>query len=401
MQNRNRVRAISTLLVAVVVIVIVVVAAVAGYFALANSSPTSLTTSSTSTTTSSAAQARQSSASSTTSSQSSTPVTFALSVGKTINELDFWTAANAGFWQQQGLQVTLQPFSGVPPEMQAAASGQVQIGFAPFSGVLQAESHGAKIKVVATESLQDDWVLIVSNKSTYTSFAQMKGATIGVNAIGAVTDIVLHVLAQHYNFTVGQDIKEAPIGGLQAELAALVTNQTQGFFWTVDQAELIQSSGNGRILLSMDSILPDFSVGTIFASDSMIANQPNLVTKIIQGEVNSMANLLANQSFAVQMAVNYLGLPTAVAQSVVNQTVNRSSYYLLNASVNPSVIRTMNLQRSLLVQLNISSSASLLQVNQTYTTQFVPMTPQNVSPSLSLLPASYLAISSAEVLELE
>lgn len=182
--------------------------------------------------------------------------------------------------------------------MQAAASGQVQIGMAPSSSVLLAASHGAKIKIVAALGYQDDWDLIVSNKSSYTSFAQMKGATFGVNAIGAVTDIVLHVLAQRYNFTIGRDIYEAPIGGLQAELAALVTNKTQGFFWTADQAELIQYHGAGRILLDMSSILPYFDVGTIFASDSLIAQQPNVVTNIIQGEVNSQEYLKANQSFA-------------------------------------------------------------------------------------------------------
>ncbi len=283
--------------------------------------------------------------------------------------------------------------------MQAAASGQVQIGMAPSSSVLLAASHGVKIKIVAALGYQDDWDLIVSNKSSYTSFAQMKGATFGVNAIGAVTDIVLHVLAQRYNFTIGRDIYEAPVGGFQVELAALVTNKTQGFFWTADQAELIQYHGYGRILLDMSSILPYFDVGTIFASDSLIAQQPNVVTNIIQGEVNSQEYLKANQSFADEMAANYLGVPNVVAQTLVNDTLNTPSYYLLNGSITPLVTQIMNYQRSLLIQLNVSNN--LLQVNQIYTMQFVPVSPENTLPSLNILPETYPVIIPADVVELQ
>ena len=75
-----------------------------------------------------------------------------------------------------------------------------------------------------------------------------------------------------------------------------------------------------------------------------------------------------------------------LSNTAANQTVTEafgSGQFSTDGAFTPTVVQGMNLVRSTMLQLNVSSS--LPPVNQTYSTQFVPITPQTVSPTLAIL----------------
>ncbi|HZW56959.1 MAG TPA: ABC transporter substrate-binding protein [Nitrososphaerales archaeon] len=382
----------------VVIVVIIVIAAIAGVILLSSttttttppttSSYTSASTTSSVPTTSSSSSSSSSSAT-TSASSSLTPVTFGLSVAITIEYLPEYVAAHGGFWQQQGLNVNLQPFQGDGAHMQAVSSGQVQIGEASYVGELNAISKGVPIKAIAMGLQQADMVLIVSNTSKYTDPSQLKGATIGVTTAGSATDMMFHLLAAHYNFTIGTDIKELTAGGLTSQLAALTTNKTQGFFWTYETGYQLQTSGDARILLFMNTIIPNWAENTIYATNSLISQNPTLVKKVLQGVYNALAYMETNKTYAVQMAEQYMSLSPQAANKTMTEAF-ASGQFSTDGNFTSQIIGGMNLARTLMLNLNISSS--LVPVNQSFTTQFVPITPQNVSPSPSaILPRLFVA----------
>lgn len=378
-------RGISTVAVAIVVVIIIVIAAAAGYFLLI-SGPSSTTTSSTTTTTTSSPPT--STTTTTTSASSTTNVKFGLSVAVTIEYLPEYVAAHGGFWNQQGINVTLTPFQGDGAHMQAVSGGEVSIGEASFVGELNAISKGVPIQAVAMGLQQADMILIVSNTSHYTSASQLKGATIGVTSSGSATDMMFHLLAQHYNFTIGTDIHELAVGGLSAQLAALTTNKTQGFFWTYETGYQLQGLGDAKILLFMNTIIPNWAENTIYATNSLISSNPQLIQKVLQGIYNALAYMQANQTYAVQEAEQYMNLsPQAANQSI--QEAFSIGQFSTDGVFTQAIIGGMNTARSLMLQLNISSS--LVPVTQAFTTQFVPVTAQNVSPSMATASGLFVA----------
>ncbi len=273
--------------------------------------------------------------------------------------------------------------------MQAVSSGQVQIGEASYVGELNAISKGVPIKAIAMGLQQADMVLIVSNTSKYTDPSQLKGATIGVTTAGSATDMMFHLLAAHYNFTIGTDIKELTAGGLTSQLAALTTNKTQGFFWTYETGYQLQTSGDARILLFMNTIIPNWAENTIYATNSLISQNPTLVKKVLQGVYNALAYMETNKTYAVQMAEQYMSLSPQAANKTMTEAF-ASGQFSTDGNFTSQIIGGMNLARTLMLNLNISSS--LVPVNQSFTTQFVPITPQNVSPSPSaILPRLFVA----------
>lgn len=244
-----------------------------------------------------------------------------------------------------------------------------------------AATNGAPFKSVGVNLQQADMVLIVANNSKYTSPNQLKGATIGVTSLGSLTDIMFHVLAKQYNFTIGTDLHELALGGFQAQLAALTTNHTQGFFWTYDQGYALENKGAGRILVFMSSLLPSWITETMYASNSMITNHPDLVKKVLQGWYNAVAYMKSNESFAVQMTEQYMSVPASVATQIVKQAFFSSGNFSSSGQFTADAIQSMNYVRNLMISLNITSN--ILPVSQYYTTQFVPVTPQNVKPTFA------------------
>ncbi len=306
-------------------------------------------------------------------------IEFGTSVAISEEFIPSYVALNGGFWKQLGINVTIVPFQGDPAQMKAVSAGQIQFGSTGLEGGLIAATNGAPFKAVAVTLQQADMVLIVANNSKYTSPSQLKGATIGVTSLGSLTDIMFHILAKQYNFTIGTDIHESALGGFQPQLAALSTNHTQGFFWTYDQGYALENNGGGKILIFMSSLLPSWITETLYASNSMITNNPDLVKKVIQGWFNAVAYLESNRTYADQMTSQYMNVPSSVAAQIVDQAFFAPGAFSSDGQFTTGAVNATNYVRNLMLSLNITNN--LLPVSQYYTTQFVPVTTQNVTPT--------------------
>ncbi len=381
---------ISTVAVAVIVIIIIVIAAAAGFFLLTSGPSSTSTTSSTTTTTTTSSVVPTSTTTTTSTTSTPTNVKFGLSVAVTIEYLPEYVAAHGGFWNQQGINVTLTPFQGDGAHMQAVSAGEVSIGEASYVGELNAISKGVPIKAVAMGLQQADMILIVANTSHYTSANQLKGATIGVTTAGSATDMMFHLLAQHYNFTIGTDIHELAVGGLTAQLAALTTNKTQGFFWTYETGYQLQALGDAKILLFMNTIIPNWAENTIYATNNLISSNPTLIQKVLQGIYNAIAYMQANQTYAIAEAQQYLSLTPQAANQSITEAFS-TGQFSTDGMFTQAIIGGMNTARSLMLELNVSSS--LVPVTQSFTTQFVPVTAQSVAPSMASASGLFIAPS--------
>ena len=364
-------------IIAIVVIIIIIVAAGAAYALVLRGTNTSTQTSSSTNTQVS------SSATATSSSNSTQTVNFGIDVAQSEEFIPVYAAEHGGFWKQEGVNVNVVSFPGGAPHMQGVAAGEVQMGSASPVGQLIAASHGTAMTAVAVNLPQADMTVIIQNSSKYTDPSQLKGATIGVTSLGSYTDLMAHVLANHYNFTLGTDIHEAALGGLQAQLAALTTNKTQAFIWTYDEAYVLQSKGDAKILFFMSSILPVWPAECYYATNSLISSNPTLVHKVLQGLTNAVAYMKSNRTYAAQVTTQYLGVSSTVAGQIVDKAFFGNSSFSSDGQFTPQIVDALNVLRTTMLNLNVSSN--LIPISQYYTSQFVPLTAQSVSPQASMI----------------
>ncbi|MDG7001146.1 MAG: ABC transporter substrate-binding protein [Nitrososphaerota archaeon] len=366
------------------IIAMVVVAIIAGggvYGVMASISSTVTSTLTSTVTSTSLSTSTPSPTTSTTSQVTTTKIVFGLSV-TSYEYLPEYAALAGGFWSRLGLDVTLQPFQGDGPQMQAAASGQINVGEASYGGELLAESHGIGIKVVSVAMPEPDMVVIVAKNSSYTNPNQLSGATVATTSSGSVTDIMFHIFAAHFNYTIGKNIYEIT-PGYSGQLAALEAGKVQAIVDAYDTAYALEAAGAGRILYNMSAIVPQWLENAVYASNSLISSNPSAIQNLLQGMYNAEAYIRSNNTWGVQVAMQYLHLNSTVAQEDVSALLS-PGILSSNGLFTTQVINGMSYERSQMLALNVSST--LIPANQSYVTQFVPITVQNQEP-LSFVPS--------------
>jgi ABC-type nitrate/sulfonate/bicarbonate transport system substrate-binding protein len=312
------------------------------------------------------------------SSGTATNLVFALPASPTSEAIPAYVAVHGGFWKQLGLNVTLGVYTGsAMPD--AISAGQIQFGFVSFLTGFNFAGKGIPIKYVGVGDIPNAMVLIVGNSSKYHSVQDLNGGSVGVTSLGTLTDVMFHILKSYYNL----NIKEVALGGLQAQLAALQTNKSQAFFWTYDQGYVLENQGVARILANTTTISGNWVNDGIFSTNSVIQNNPGLVKKVLQGWLNAVAYCTANQTYCIQQTMAYMNAPQPVAKNIVLQDFFSPGNFSSDGAFTPAIQTSLDHIRSIDLQFNLSSS--LPPSSSMYTTQFTPLAPQNVKPSMEII----------------
>ena len=135
-----------------------------------------------------------------------------------------WTAKVGGFFDEQGLDVTLTRIQAGPPVMGAIQSGEVPLAFAGAQQIIEADLKGGDFVIVAG-------FLDILGQSIYVPASierpeQLKGGAIGVSNYGAITHVAGQVGVKYLGLD-GQ-VTFLATGGPPETLAAISTGKVQG-----------------------------------------------------------------------------------------------------------------------------------------------------------------------------
>ncbi|WP_410872931.1 ABC transporter substrate-binding protein [Nocardia sp. A7] len=133
----------------------------------------------------------------------------------------YW-ADEKGFFEREGLTVTLEPIQGGPIGIQKVASGELDFSIANSISAAIAQSRKTPITtVVHTSSLGDrSGILYVAPESPITSIADIDGKTVGVNTTNNIGDVTIANLATDRGVQIEPRYVEVPfpemLPGVQA-----------------------------------------------------------------------------------------------------------------------------------------------------------------------------------------
>ncbi len=183
-------------------------------------------------------------------------VIFGTPVGPTAENTPLVVGINQSYFSSQGVNVTWDPFSGGADMMQAASSGQIQMGIGSTAIIIQSMASGVPIVMVGPQFQYPDFLLAVNANSTITNISQLKGGSIAAVGPTSVQVLLIYALAKAENWTVGKDIKIAIIPGLSAEIAALKTGAIQALAWTAEVTYTLAEKNQVRILANFGQFIP-------------------------------------------------------------------------------------------------------------------------------------------------
>ena len=228
--------------------------------------------------------------------------------------------AESGIFRKHGLDVEISSFGGDAKMMQALAAGGIDIalgGGPAFATIVK----GTPMKAVAAlANAPNTIMLVVLKDGPIKSAADLKDKTVSVSTAGSLTFWLTMQLSRSQGW--GNDgIKITPLGASAAQIAALKTKQIDGV--TTDSVTVYKlvEEGSGRILVKFGDRVKDFHVHVIYASDKLIAGNPDGLKAFLAGWMETIRFMGDNKDKSIDIAAQRTGVSKAVATEGYNDTM--------------------------------------------------------------------------------
>lgn len=227
-----------------------------------------------------------------------TPVTFQLNWVAGGANAGFAAAVAEGFYRDVGLDVTLVQGNGSGNTAQLVANGRSEIAYADAVAVSQLIAKGAPMKVLSTVYQSNPNEVSALKKTGIKSIKDLAGKKVGVPS-GSSQTTMLPLLLKANN------LKEADVNLINMPPTAMVPSLLQGqvdaILGSVDsyQIQLEAQGAQTDNFMFADHGVPTVST-SIFASDSYIKNNPEVIKKFIAASLKGWYFALDNPEKAVK-----------------------------------------------------------------------------------------------------
>lgn len=132
-----------------------------------------------------------------------------------------------GYYEEEGIDVTVQAMAGASAAVQMLTTGQAEFTSHGTAGLFSAVGQGVAVKGFISQ-IPDYFVSIaVLKNSPYTSFEQLKGKTIGINAEGGSPQLVMRGILKKLGWDLQKDIQFLAVGTSLPALDALQKDRVQ------------------------------------------------------------------------------------------------------------------------------------------------------------------------------
>jgi len=227
-----------------------------------------------------------------------TPITFQLNWVAGGANAGFAAAVAEGFYRDAGLDVTLVQGNGSGNTAQLVANGRSEIAYADAVAVSQLIAKGAPMKVLSTVYQSNPNEVSALKKTGIKSVKDLAGKKVGVPS-GSSQTTMLPLLLKANN------LKESDVNLINMPPTAMVPSLLQGqvdaILGSVDsyQIQLEAQGAQTDNFMFADHGVPTVST-SIFASESYIKNNPEVVRKFIAASLKGWYFALDNPEKAVK-----------------------------------------------------------------------------------------------------
>jgi NitT/TauT family transport system substrate-binding protein len=225
-----------------------------------------------------------------------------------------------GIFKKRGVDVEISAFGGDARMMQALAADGIDIalgGGPAFATIVK----GSPMKAVAALANAPNTIMMVVLKGGPIKTADdLRDKKVSVSTAGSLTYWLTMQLSRAKGWGT-EGIRIVPLGAAAAQIAALKTRQVDGV--TTDSVTVynIVEEGSGRILVKFGDSVKDFHVHVIYASDKLIAGNPEGLKAFLAGWMESIRFMRDNKDRAIALAAEKTGVSKAVATEGYNDTM--------------------------------------------------------------------------------
>jgi ABC-type nitrate/sulfonate/bicarbonate transport system substrate-binding protein len=269
-----------------------------------------------------------------------------------------------GLFAKQGLDIESVDLAGDAKVQQALAAGSIDFGLGSGPGMAFSIKGSPGIAVAAFAGPPRSISAIVLHNSPIDKVSDLKGKLIAVSTTGSLSDWLAKQMAIQEGW--GQDgIRAAPLGAIPTSIAALKTKQVDAVVLATEAGFLLEEQKEGRVLVTMDRYAPDFITHVVFAQKSLVASNPALVSRFLQGFFAAIAFVTTHKEETSKLAERVLHQSPALARRVYDF---EAGMFIDDGRFEPRAVAT--LKQSFIDMKTLPAAPADAEL---FTTQFVPV----------------------------
>jgi putative hydroxymethylpyrimidine transport system substrate-binding protein len=268
-----------------------------------------------------------------------------------------------GIFKKHNLVIEATAFPGSANLQRGIAADAIDIavGSGPELAFIAKGNPGLGVAAMANEPAL--LCLITQKEGPVKTIADLKGKLISVSTVGSLTAWLVSELSRQQGW--GPDgIRMAELGATPPQVAAMRTNETNGMVSDIAGAYKLEEDGIARIVVRFATIVKDFHIHVIYASDKIIAAHPDQVREFLAGWFDTIAFMQRNKAEAVRIGARVGGVSEEIESKVYDEIIPTFS---TDGKFNPKALAV--LARSF-VELGMLPSEP--DMSKLYTEQFLP-----------------------------
>lgn len=210
--------------------------------------------------------------------------------------LPVYVAKEKGFFEKEGLDVSLVFFKSGTESSQAIVSGDIKFGSGGLTEPILLSDQGIDTRVVA--GALNSMVYKLYASPDIKSPKELNGKVMGVSKYGALSDFVVKEIIKEYQL---KDVKVLQIGSHAARLAAMDTKQIHATILDAPLTAKAESKGYNMVV-DVVKMLPDFVKEVIYAREDFVQKNPDTTKAFLRAYVKAMKFVKENKKESI--AVN-------------------------------------------------------------------------------------------------
>ncbi len=221
----------------------------------------------------------------------------------------WWMAQEAGYFREQGLDVSLSHIDAGAPLLAALTNGELDIAFSGAPTIVLGYIQGLETMIIgSTSSILDS---IVFARPEYQRPEDLRGQTIGVTNLKAVTDVAARLGFKRIGLE--PDVETGAVAGASLNVPAVFEARKRGF----------------REILNVTEMGIPFMGATATATKRTLATRPEIAEPYLRALAQASSRLRTDRDFAIQVLAKYT---RSTDEELIGATVD---YYRPLYSVDP------------------------------------------------------------------
>jgi NitT/TauT family transport system substrate-binding protein len=238
-----------------------------------------------------------------------------------VDVAPIYLGVQEGFFEDQGLEVTLELAQGGAAIVPAVVSGEYQFGFSNVTSLLVASSQGLPLKAVAAGNFttgtpgEDFGAVVVPGGSDVKDAADLAGKTVAVNTLNNIGDTTIRKVVGD----AGGDADAVEFVEMGfPDMPAAVAGEQVDAAWVVEP-HLTTALEQGATVVASNfaETDPELMVAAYFTSDQAIAEDPETVEAFTAAMAESLTYAEEHPDETRAVLDTYTEIDPAVKEAMV------------------------------------------------------------------------------------